>query len=198
MATEGCGDASAVQGMALELFQLASLLVGGQGVALELIERSLATIEIDPCLDPEMARKEARRIVVRGALEMLIHDQPTAFAVPDEGYGEHNPCVQDDDLSAAGVTAEQLQGLLDRQGDVEGRMGLRTWLESLPVVQRTVFVQRAVAGQGNETAAGLLRQAGGASTSGWTSEAVSDTFRRALCALANSLAHVPTPSAAVV
>jgi hypothetical protein len=198
MATDGCGDASAVQGMALELFQLASLLVGDQGLALDLIERSLATMEIDPCLDPEMARNEARRVVARGALEILIHDQPAAFAVPADGYAHHNSCVQDDDLSAAGITADQLQQLLDRQGDVEGRKGLRDWLESLPVVQRTIFVQRAVMGQGNDTAAGLLRQAGGEVTSEWTPSAVSETFRQALCALANSLAHAPSHSGAAV
>jgi DNA-directed RNA polymerase specialized sigma24 family protein len=189
MATEGCGDANAVQGMALELFQLASLLVGSQDNALALIETSLATMQLDPCLDPEAARTEARRFVVRGALEQLAHQNPSAFAAPVEASPAHDPCIQDDDLQASGVTPSQLQELMNNQGSE----GLRVWLEGLPVAQRTVFVQRAVLGQNNDATASMLRQSAGETARDWTPQAVSNTFRQALCSLANSLAHAPAP-----
>lgn len=194
MATQepnGCGDAGAVQGMALELFQLASLLVGSEGRALQLIEDSLASMTIDPCQDPESARSEARRCVVTGALTLLSTESPDAFVAQTGLVRAHDPCVQDDDLQAAGVSAEQLRQLLDRQGSPATRDGLRGWLEELPLAQRMVFVQRAVLGQGNDDAAALLRQSAGEPAQGWTTQAVSDTFRQALCSLANSLAHAP-------
>ncbi len=198
MAEAGCGDGSAVQGMAAELFQLASLLVGDEQRALRLIESSLATMEIDPCLDPETANQQARAHVVRGALAQLAAEQPEAFASHAAGLhtpGTSDPCIQDDDLQAAGITPAQLRGWLEQQGKPELRRGLREWLESLPVAQRAIFVQRAVLGQGNETAAGLLREAGGAAAGGWTPQTVSETFRQALCSLANSLAHAPVADA---
>ncbi len=195
MAESGCGDASAVQGMAAELFQLASLLVGEEGRALRLIESTLATMEIDPCLDPETANQQARAHVVRGALAQLAAEQPAAFAAQAASAAGSDPCIQDDDLQAAGITPAQLRGWLEQQGKPELRRGLREWLESLPMVQRAIFVQRAVLGQGNEAAAGLLREAGGAEASGWTPQTVSDTFRQALCSLANSLAHAPAADA---
>ena len=196
MAEAGCGDASAVQGMAAELFQLASLLVGDEQRALRLIESSLATMEIDPCLDPETANQQARAHVVRGALAQLASEQPAAFASQAAvGSARVDPCIQDDDLQAAGITPAQLRGWLEQQGKPELRRGLREWLESLPVAQRAIFVQRAVLGQGNETAAGLLREACGAAAGGWTPQTVSETFRQALCSLANSLAHAPVADA---
>ena len=69
MAETGCGDPAVVPGMATELFQLASLLVGSEDRALSVIESALATMQIDPCLDPESARRQARVAVVRSAIE---------------------------------------------------------------------------------------------------------------------------------
>ena len=194
-AKDGCGDAGAVQGMAVELFQLASLLVGEEGRALRLIEGSLAEMEIDPCLDPETAKEQARARVMRGALAQLAAEQPAGFAAHAAEASGHDPCIQDDDLQAAGITPAQLRSWLEEQGGPEVRRGLRAWLEELPVAQRAVFVQRAVLGQGNEAAASLLREAGGAQASGWTPQDVSETFRQALCSLANSLAHAPVVGA---
>ena len=191
MSTGGCGDGSVVNGMAEELFQLASLLVGTGGRALPLIEQALATLEIDPCIEPQAARQQARQAVVRTALAQLTVEQPSAFAGQSDEAGEPTPCVNDDDLLAAGVTPEQLRAWLDMQGQDEFHSPARTWLEGLPVAQRAVFVQRAVLGQGNEAAASLLREAGGAQTSSWTPEKVGSQFRRALCSLADSLAHAP-------
>ncbi len=195
MTTSGCGDASVVHGMAAELFHLASLLVGEESRALRLIESSLATMEIDPCLDPEAARAQARLQVLCGAVQMLASEQPAAFLVRPDQMGGDSVCVQDDDLQAAGMTQTQLRSWLAEQSGEGLRRGMREWLEELPAAERAIFVQRAVLNQGNEAAAALLRQAGGESAGGWTPEAVSGVFRHALCSLANSLAHAPIADA---
>ncbi len=176
--------------MAAELFQLASLLVGEGEPALRLIESSLASIAIDPCLDPEAAREQARARVVRGALQSLSAAQPAAFSV-GLMTAAHDPCIQDDDLQAAGIPPAELRGWLEQGSRPEMKQGLRSSLEKLPPAQRTIFVQRAVLGQGNEAAATLLREAGGAEAAGWTPQTVGEAFRQALCSLANSLAHAP-------
>ncbi len=191
MATDGCGDASALGSLAAELFQLASLLMGGEARALGLIETSLSTMEIDPCLNPEAAREQARARVVREALSELMTAEPAAFATQSLVAAAHDPCIQDDDLRAAGLTGSELRGWLDIGAKPELQSGLRRWLEALPVAQRAIFVQRAVLGQGNETAAQLLREAGGDGGERWTPQSVGRIFREALCSLANSLVHAP-------
>ncbi len=187
----GCGNDGAVGAIAVELFQLASLLVGSGGQALPLIENALGRLEADPCLNPEQAREEARKAVVREAVSHLAAQQPTAFASQNELMGGTVPCVEDDDLQAAGISPAQLQQWLDGGAEGELGQGPRAWLEGLPAAQRAVFVQRAVLRQGNEAAARLLREAGGTEARGWTGEKVSGLFRQALCSLANSLAHAP-------
>ena len=191
----GCGDPGAVQGMAAELFQLASLLMGEQSRALQLIESSLASMAIDPCLDPEAAKEQARGRVLRGALLALSAAQPRAFSTVASTGASDGPCLQGDDLEAAGVTPSQLRGWLEQQGRPEWKRGMRASLEELPLLQRTIFVQRAVLGQGNEAAASLLREAGGAEAAGWTPQSVGEIFRQALCSLATSLAHAPVADA---
>ncbi len=194
MSAGDCGEASAVGGMAEELFHLASLLVGDSGNALPVIEQALATVEIDPCLDPVEARQQARRAVVRTAIARLKAEQPAAFTgAADSGQGS-DPCVQDADLQAAGVSAEDLRVWLGAHGGAALKSPARAWLEQLPAAERAVFVQRAVLGQGNEAAASLLREAAGAE--GWTGERVAGVFRRALCSLADALAHAPVPAMA--
>lgn len=194
MSAGDCGEASAVGGMAEELFHLASLLVGASGHALPVIEQALATVEIDPCLDPVEAKQQARRAVVRTAIAQLTAEHPAAFAGAADVEHGPGPCVHDADLQAAGVTAEDLQTWLGAQGGAALESPARVWLEGLPTAERAVFVQRAVLGQGNEAAASLLREAAGAD--GWTGERVAGVFRRALCSLADALAHAPVPSMA--
>lgn len=187
-----------VQGMAAELFQLASLLVGDGPSAAPLIESSLSNMEIDPCLDPEAAREQARTHVVRAALGLLAAQSPAEFAARTEG-DIGSSCIEDDDLLAAGVSPAQLRGWLEGQGNGELRRELRQWLESLSPLQRVVFVQRAVLGLGNETVARKLDDASGKSnTPQWTAQGVSGVFRQALCSLANSLAHAPATGLDVV
>jgi DNA-directed RNA polymerase specialized sigma24 family protein len=69
------------------------------------------------------------------------------------------------------------------------RERVRSWLESLPTVQRTVFVLRAVAGFSAAETATLLQTHGGAKAAGWTPQAVREAFRQGLCSLASQLLH---------
>ncbi len=196
MTTSGCGEPGAVGGMAVELFQLASLLTGNEAQALRLVEDSLATLEIDPCLDPEQARAQARRAVVHTALVQLATAEPAALAASGAAPADHDPCVQDDDLRSAGLTERDLQAWLNQEQTPTVREGLRSWIEALPATQRIVFVQRAVLGQGNEAALSQLREAWGEPGAAWTPQVVGQAFRQALCSLANAMAHAPQVAAA--
>ena len=64
-------------------------------------------------------------------------------------------CVETDDLSAAGITREQLEGLLSGSGPRR----MRHWLEGLGPVERSVFVLRAVLGRSGAESAQLLQHA---------------------------------------
>ncbi len=184
MSAGGCGDASAVQGAAAELFQLAALLMGDQREAVELVEETLASVEIDPCLDPGAARKLTSQQVLARGLARLRQIDPGSFAgVPDTAS---SLCVEDEDLSAAGLSHAQLTEWLAS----DGRQELRDWLAALPGAQRAIFVQRAVLGLGNAAVAEALN-ASGSSATGWSPEAVGEMYRLGLCSLANSLAHAP-------
>ena len=188
MSTGGCGDASVVQGAAIELFQLASLLMGDQAEAVALVEETLASVEIDPCLDPDAARLLTREKVLSLALAHLRLRDPGSFAgVPDAGS---SLCVEDEDLSAAGVSHAQLAEWLATAGEPGLRHDLRDWLAALPGAQRAIFVQRAVLGQGNAAVAVAL-DASGSGVGQWSPVAVGEMYRLALCSLANSLAHAP-------
>jgi DNA-directed RNA polymerase specialized sigma24 family protein len=179
-----------VQGTALELFQLAALLLGDQDEAVRLVEETMARTEIDPCADPASARRQARQQVLEGALGRLRQTDPASFAVSGDAAAANNVCVEDEDLSAAGISHAQLTEWLAS----EGRQDLRDWLRALPAAQRAVFVQRAVLGQGNVATAEAFQASAPASdgkggAGWWTPQAVGELYRLALCSLANSLAH---------
>ena len=184
MSASGCGDASALQGTAAELFQLAALLMADQAEAVSLVEETLSLVEVDPCLDPAATRKLATEQVLTLGLRRLRHAEPESFdRVPDAA---NSVCVEDEDLSAAGVSqAEVAEWLADG-----GRQDLREWLRALPAAQRAVFVQRAMLGQGNVSVAEALDGSGDESAH-WSAAAVGELYRLALCSLANSLAHSP-------
>ncbi len=188
MGAGGCGDASVVQGTAVELFQLASLLMGDQAEAVALVEETLASIEIDPCLDPDAARLLTRQKVLSLGVARLRLRDPGSFAGVPEAGG--SLCVEDEDLSAAGVSPAQLVEWLATAGEPGLRHDLRDWLAALPGAQRAIFVQRAVLGQGNAAVAASL-DASGPGDGQWSPVAVGEMYRLALCSLANSLAHAP-------
>ena len=168
---------------ALELFQLASLLVGDQEQALRLVEACVSTSDLDPCAAEPGAEERVREKLAQSALAWMRERAPESF-VAEDGSATLGGCVETDDLEAAGISSAKLAEMLSG----EQRQKLRNWLDELPMAQRAVFVLRAVLGRNNESAAEALKKAGG--SSGWTADLVSQSFRSALCSLANQLAHV--------
>jgi hypothetical protein len=100
-----------------------------------------------------------------------------------EGLEHVATCIEDDDLDSAGVSRDELEGMM--AGPDRGR--LRTWLTSLPAAMRTIFVLRAVAGFTTSETAEMLAAQGRPSAAGWTSEAVRELFRQGLCSLASQM-----------
>jgi DNA-directed RNA polymerase specialized sigma24 family protein len=182
MGNHGCSD-TLVQDTAAKLFQTAALLLGDGDEAVRLVEETMAGADVDPCAEGSQATTVLQNQLVQAAIRELSQREPGSFAAAETGGG-NALCIEDDDLSVAGVTSSQLHELLH-----EGRGQLRDWLEHLPPAQRAVFVERAMLGQDNAATAQTLRTAGGETASGWTPDKVSDVFRQALCSLANSLAH---------
>ena len=176
----GCNESAAIESAARELYQTAALFVGEQAEATELVEETVASIEIDPCADGEAARDAANRDLVQRSLARVARLRPKEMhpsAAPDLGG-----CVETDDLSSAGITREQLKGLLTGSG----RVRMRQWLEGLGPVERCVFVLRAVLGRSGVESANLLHQA---TADAWTEAHVGGAYRAALCSLASSLVH---------
>jgi DNA-directed RNA polymerase specialized sigma24 family protein len=177
-----CAGSDAVvraESAALEMYQFAALMLGDEAEALNLVESTVASVEVDPCADPGAAKGLVRERVLDGALEIMQRQDPRSFAqVPaaDAGSG----CIEDNTLPLSGAEiAELVAG--------SGRGRLRDWLSRLTQAQRAVFVQRAVLGQSNaDTAQAINRHT---KPSVWTAEAVSNLFRQALCSLASSILH---------
>jgi hypothetical protein len=180
------GGSSQAEDSALELFQAAAMLLGDEQQAVAVVEDVVAGAGIDPCADPALARGEARERVIRESLKRMGKSVVTGLDA-SVAVGSFTPgaCIEDDDLSAAGLTTEQLEAML--QGP--GRARLRLWLDRLSPAMRAVFVLRALLGRSNDSAAEDLRASGSAGSEGWNPAAVSQVFRQALCSLATSLLH---------
>jgi len=181
MADNGCGElnVAVAENNALELYQLAALLLGDQSEALNLVEETVGAIDIDPCADAAVAQELSRKQLVQNAIAKIHQADPLAFAVQPESDGSSS-CIEDDDVASAGLSSESLAALLNGSG----REKLRTWLDQLPSVQRAVFVERAILGRDNTATAQSLSIA-----ARWTPEQVSQVFRQALCSLATSLVY---------
>jgi DNA-directed RNA polymerase specialized sigma24 family protein len=175
------------QDSVLELYQTAALILGSQDEAVEAVERTVASVEADPCAEPTKAQQESRELLIRIALERAIAMDPLAFkpATLDSGP---DLCIDTDDLETTGVTVEQLTHLVSGSGKTR----LREWLEHLQPDSRVVFVMRAMMGKDSASVAAELRRANGGP--GWTAEHVGRVFRGALCSLASSLVHAPVAS----
>ena len=175
-----CNDNAVIESAARELYQTAALFVGDESEAMQLVEQTVASVEMDPCADGDAARSAASHELIQRALARVAALRPAQMhpsAATDLGG-----CVETDDLSAAGITREQLEALLSG-GD---RARMRQWLEGLGPVERSVFVLRAVLGRGGPESAQLLHQTTGDS---WTETHVGGAYRAALCSLASSLVH---------
>lgn len=186
---EGSAGAARAEHTALELFQLASLLVGDQERALGLVEACVLASDLDPCAAEPGAEENVRGKLTERALEWMQKQAPESFAVED-APAPTGGCVETDDLEAAGFSSEKLAEMLSGGQ----RQKLRAWLDELPMGQRAVFVLRAVLGRDNQTSAEAIRRVSG--SEGWTAEYVSVVFRSALCSLANQLAHAGVASPA--
>jgi hypothetical protein len=173
-----------VELIAAQLYSMASMLVGEGEQSVRLMESAIANAEVSACHDLEEARKSARRALVAAALKLLAQRNPGGLAAPD-GLKPASTCIEDDDLASAGISTAELEKMI--AGPERDRV--RSWLESLPSAQRTVFVLRAVAGFTAAETATLLQTHGGAQAAGWTPEAVRETFRQGLCSLASQLLH---------
>jgi hypothetical protein len=183
MAGTDCqGGRASVHDAAVELYQIAALFSGGdENQAVELVETAVAQTSIDPCADAEASVNATRINLVETAVARLNQSDPGAFDVPTSS-GNAGGCIEDDDLASTGISASQLAGMLSGPG----RGTLREWLNKLPAAQRAIFVERAILGWDNSTAAASLSKA---VSRNWQPRQVSEVFRQALCSLANSLVH---------
>jgi hypothetical protein len=176
------GMDATLDAIAAGLYSIASMLAGEGEDSVRLVETAIATTEISVCHDPLEGRRNSRRALCAAALTLLAERDTTSLAAP-EGLEPSTTCIEDDDLDAAGVSKEELERMF--AGPDKDRV--RTWLASLPVTLRAVFVLRAVAGLSTAETAGLLAEFGGPEAAGWTPDAVRDFFRQGLCSLASQL-----------
>ena len=172
--------------IAAGLYTLASMLVGEGEESVRLVETAIATADVASCATPLEGRRSSRGALAQAAIAAIERRQPGSLAAP-ACIASHPSCMEDDDLEAAGTSAEELEHMLAGPD----RHRLRAWLAELPTPVRTVFALRAVAGlTAPEIAALLAAPASPSSTqSVWTADAVRDLFRQGLCSLASQLFH---------
>jgi hypothetical protein len=167
---------------ALQLFQIAALMLGDEQEAVSLVEESVSKVQTDPCAEGTLAYAEARTLLVHTAVQRMAGLYPEAFAVPMAQPADA-ACIDTDDLGTTGLTGEQFNALVSGAG----RAGLREWLERLAPALRAIFVLRAVAGQDGEQTAESLRQSGAIGAQAWRRDQVGSAYRQALCSLATCL-----------
>jgi DNA-directed RNA polymerase specialized sigma24 family protein len=178
--TSDCTQSGVIESAARELYQTAALFIGDQDEATQLVEQTVANVEIDPCAEGDAARNVASRDLVHRALARVAAKWPAQMH--PTAAGDLGGCVETDDLSAAGVTREQLETMISGVG----RSRMRQWLEGLGPVERVVFVLRAVLGRSGPESTELLHKA---TSEPWTEAHVGGAYRAALCSLASSLVH---------
>jgi hypothetical protein len=170
--------------IAAGLYSLASMLVGEGEDSVRLVETAVANAEVSSCHSPQVGRRSSRRALATAALDLLVRRDPACLASP-EGLEPAHRCIEDDDLTSAGISSEELENMIGGPD----RDRVRNWLASLPTVLRTVFVLRAVAGFTAAEIAALLKEHGGPRAAGWTVDTVRETFRQGLCSLASQVIH---------
>ena len=168
---------------AVQLFQIAALMLGDEQEAVSLVEETVAKVEVDPCAEATLAYAQARSLLVQSAMQRMAGLYPEAFGVPAAEPADAGSCIETDDLGAAGLTGEQFGALFSGAG----RAGMREWLGRLAPALRAVFVLRAVAGQDGEQTAESLRQSGARGAQAWRRDQVGTAYRQALCSLASCL-----------
>jgi len=184
-ATPVSGDAL-LEKIAAELYGISSMLLGEGEEAVGLIEGVVANVDLPTCCDTAEAHRKARLLLAADAITVLGRSSTNnaALAAPGDESGPEG-CIEDDDLSAAGVTPEVLEQMITGPD----RHRLRDWLEGLSDSLRVIFVLRAIAALTSVEVARLLSEHGGSAAKGWTPEAVRGSFRQALCSLTSQLIH---------
>ena len=169
--------------IAAGLYSLASMLVGEGEDGIRLVETAVSRADITGCGgDARMARQSSRRELCSAAIETLVKRNPQSLAAPKD-IEPATTCIEDDDLSAAGISTEELESMLAGPN----RESVRRWLEGLSTETRVIFVIRAVAGFSSDETASLLADHGGPCARGWTADGVRVAFRQGLCSLASQL-----------
>jgi DNA-directed RNA polymerase specialized sigma24 family protein len=174
----GCADSVDLEAEVRELFQTAALLVGDETAALELVEQSVAAVEMDPCAEGEAARASYGRELLERTLGRVASLYPRQMQ--PAAAAELGGCVETDELEAAGITRHQLEEMLSGSS----RRRMRQWLEGLGPVERVVFVLRAVLGRSSADSASLLSGSTGAA---WDTAHIGGAYRSALCSLASAM-----------
>src|SRR5258708_725815 len=174
------GMEEAVDVIEARIYTMAWMLVGEGEDSVRLVETAVAKAEITPCDDAMQARQSSRRALCSAGIEILERRDPGSLTAP-EGVEPVATCIDDDDLSGAGISTEELESMLAGPN----RDSVRNWLTSLPTELRVVFVLRAVAGFSADDTASMLASHGGPSAAGWIADAVRMIFRQALCSLAS-------------
>ncbi len=173
--------------IASDLYRLASMVLGEGEAAVHLVEEVVTELDLSSCGDHAEARRQARLLLAAKAIDLLAARDAAALAAVAAEDGPVS-CIEDEDLSSAGLTREELEQMLDGPE----RPRLRGWLEGLATSLRVIFALRAVAGLSSAVVAGLLNDHGILDANAelyWTPVAVSGTFRQGLCSLASQLLH---------
>lgn len=170
--------------IAAGMYSIASMLVGEGEDSIRLVETAVANAEVSASHDTAAARKASRRALCAAALDTLARRDANSLAAP-EGLEHVATCIEDDELDAGGISAEELESMISGPD----RDRVRNWLESLATAMRTIFVLRAVAGFTPTEIAELLHAHGGAKAAAWSADAVRELFRQGLCSLASHVLH---------
>ena len=96
--------------IAAGLYSLASMLVGEGEQSVRLVETAVATAEVSVCHNPQAARMSSRRALSVAALGVLAQRDPESLAVP-EGLEKSSTCIEDDDVTSAGISNEEFATL---------------------------------------------------------------------------------------
>src|SRR6202050_4596052 len=110
---------------AVQLFQIAALMLGDEQEAVSLVEETVAKVEADPCTEATVAYAEARSLLVHTAMQRMAGLYPEAFPVPAAEPADAASCIETDDLGAAGLTGEPFGALFFGAGPAgtRGRRG---------------------------------------------------------------------------
>ena len=111
---------------ALQLFQIAALMLGDEQEAVSLVEEVVAKVEADPCAEGTLAYAEARTLLVRTAVQRMAGLYPEAFVVPTAQPADA-VCIETDDLGAAGLSGDQFGALISGAGARGCGNGWNVW-----------------------------------------------------------------------